>query len=249
MPEAAGPALRVLSYNVRGLRDDLTAMVSLIRSLAPDVVVAQEAPQRFRWRTRCADLAHRIGLVYAGGGLPSLGNLLLVSLRVVVHETWYVQFPLTPGRHMRGAALSRCSVAGTPFVVAGSHLATDPTERPAQAAILAKVLSGLTEPIVLAADVNDTAGSTAWRTLADGRVDAAAAGGREPAPTCPVPLPRERLDVIFVDPRIEVRDCRVVDSPEARRASDHFPIMAELRLPLPAPPALSPADQGHVAVD
>ncbi len=239
MGPTSGPALRVLSYNVHGLRDGVTAMAAVVRSLTPDVVVAQEAPRRFRWRTRCADLARRCGLVYAAGGPPSLGNLIMVSLRVSVHETWSVQYPLTPGRHMRGAVLARCSVAGTPFVVAGTHLATDSNERPAQAAILAEVLSRVAEPVVLAADVNDTAGSTAWHLLANGRLDAAAVdrsaadGGAvdQLARTYPVPFTRERIDAIFVDQRIEVRHCRVVDSVEARRASDHLPILSELRLP------------------
>src|ERR1700712_1183780 len=126
--------LRVLSYNVHGLRDDRAALTGLVRDLEPDVVIVQEAPRRFRWRHKCAALADDFGLVVAAGGLPSLGNLLLVSLRVRVHETWCLRYPLTPGRHLRGAAFAMCSVRGARFMVSGSHLATDPTERPDQAA-------------------------------------------------------------------------------------------------------------------
>jgi len=223
--------LRLLSYNVHGLRDDTTAMTAVVRGLRPDVMVVQEAPRRFRWRTRCADLAHRFGLFYAGGGQPALGNLLLVSMRVKVHETWSVQFPLTPGRHLRGAALARCSIGRIPFVVAGSHLATDPTERPAQAAILAKVLSEVDAPVVLAADLNDTSGSGCWRTLCDGRVDVAAAAGQVDAPSFPATDARVRIDAIFADPSFEVRGYRVVDTPDTRRASDHLPILTDLCLP------------------
>jgi len=229
--QPTGLTLRLLSHNVHGLRGDLGSLAEMVRSLRPDVMVVQEAPRRFRWRTRCADLAHRFGLFYAGGGQPALGNLLLTSLRVRVHETWAVQFPLTPGRHMRGAALARCSVGDVAFVVAGSHLATDPDERPAQAAILAKVLSDVDVPVLLAADLNDTSAGTSWRTLADGRVDVAAAAGQAETPSFPVHAPRERIDAIFADPRFEVRDYRVVDTPQARRASDHFPLLADLYLP------------------
>ena len=38
----------------------------------------------------------------------------------------------------------------------------------------------------------------------------------------------------MVDPRIEVDECHVVDTPEARRASKHLPMVADLRLGVPA---------------
>jgi endonuclease/exonuclease/phosphatase family metal-dependent hydrolase len=232
--QPTGPTLRLLSYNVHGLRDDLGAMTALVRSLDPDVMVIQEGPRRMRWRTRCADLAHRFGLFYVCGGLPALGNLILASMRVRVHDTWCVQFPLTPGKHMRGAALARCSVGAASFVVAGSHLATAPSERPAQAAILAKVLSEVDVPAVLAADLNDTSASAAWRTLVDGRVDVAQVAGHSATPTFPVLAPRQRIDAIFADQRFDVASFRVVDTPEARRASDHFPLLADLDLRTPS---------------
>src|SRR3954471_19771065 len=123
-----------MSYNVHGLSDDRSALIELVRELAPDVLIVQEAPRRFRWRHKCAALADDAGLVFAAGGLPALGNLVLVSLRVRVEETWCLRYPLTPGRHLRGAAFVRGSVRGASFTVSGSHLATDPTERPDQAA-------------------------------------------------------------------------------------------------------------------
>src|SRR5439155_27089952 len=67
------PRLRVLSYNVHGQRDDRAALAAVVRGLAPDVAVIQEAPRRLRWRTRCADLARRLDLVHAGGGAPAVG--------------------------------------------------------------------------------------------------------------------------------------------------------------------------------
>ncbi len=45
-----------------------------------------------------------------------------------------MRFPLTPGRHLRGAAYADCRVGDARFTLAGSHLSTDPAERPAQAA-------------------------------------------------------------------------------------------------------------------
>ena len=126
-------SLRVVTYNVHGLRDDRAALLSVIGELAPDVLILQEAPRRLRWRTRTAHLAHDLGLVYVAGGAPSLGNVILSDLQVRTTGTWAMRYPLTPGRHMRGAAFARCSAGGAPFVVAGSHLSLDPAEQAAQA--------------------------------------------------------------------------------------------------------------------
>jgi endonuclease/exonuclease/phosphatase family metal-dependent hydrolase len=218
--------LRVVSYNVHGLRDDQAALAEVVRELAPDVLVVQEAPRRLRWRTRNAQLAHAVDLVYVTGGAPSLGNVICTDLGVRPHETWDLRYPLTPGRHLRGAAFARCTTGAAPFVLVGSHLATDPQERPGQAEQLKKALSELDPPVILAADVNEPPGGGAWRTLADGLVDAA---GSDASPT--FPATGQRLDVILVDPRITVTGYRVVDSPAARRASDHLPVVADLTLP------------------
>ncbi|MFI5933305.1 endonuclease/exonuclease/phosphatase family protein [Actinoplanes sp. NPDC051494] len=226
----SGVSLRVLSYNVHGLRDDRAALSGLVREIAPDVVIVQEAPRRFRWRTRCAALADSFGMVVAEGGMPALGNLLLVSLRVRVHETWCLRYPLTPGRHLRGAAFARCSVRGARFTVSGSHLATDPAERPTQAALWKESLAGVEGPLVAGGDLNEGPGGGAWRTVADGLTDTAGPGGGSTL-TFPATLPRLRLDGLFVSPGIGVKHYEVVESDAARRASDHLPVLAELTLP------------------
>jgi endonuclease/exonuclease/phosphatase family metal-dependent hydrolase len=187
-------------------------MDEMVRGLAPDVVIVQGAPRRLRWRTRNADLADRFGLVYAGGGEPSLGNVVLVDMRISIRDVRYVQFSPTPGELFRGALVVRCEIAGTGVVVAGSQLASVPEQRHAQAGILSSVLSDVDGLVILGVDVNDGA---AARLLADGRTVAGSAGRA----------------TIIVDPRIEVGECHVVDSPQARRASTHLPMLAALRLP------------------
>jgi len=218
--------LRVLCWNVHGLRDDRPALTGLIRDLAPDVMIVQEAPRRFRWRHRCAALADDAGMVVGSGGLPSLGNLLLVSLRVKVLQEWCLRYPLTPGRHMRGAAFLRGSVRGATFTVSGSHLATDPAERPAQAARWKEELSRLDGPVIAGGDLNEGPGGGAWRTVADGFAESDST-----TLTFPATLPRVRLDAVFTTPDITVDRYRVIDSDQARRASDHLPVCADLLLP------------------
>jgi endonuclease/exonuclease/phosphatase family metal-dependent hydrolase len=232
-PAAGSPAatrLRVVSYNLHSLRDDRRALVATVRDLAPDVLLLQEAPRRLRWRSRCAALARALGLVVATGGRPAAGNLILTDMRVAVRRVWAQRWPVV-GRPVRGAALARCEVARVPFVAVGAHLSTAAGQRPAQARLLRQAVRGLDAPVVLGADVNDLPGSAAWQALTSGMVDAGAAGGGDGAPTFPSARPLRRIDALFVDPRIEVDSYQVVDSPLARRASDHLPVVAELRLP------------------
>jgi endonuclease/exonuclease/phosphatase family metal-dependent hydrolase len=227
-----GRDLRVVSYNIHALRGDRAALTSVVRELAPDILLLQEAPRRFRWRHKCAALAAAFGLVVAAGGMPGRGNLILTDLRVRVEQSWSVWYPLTPGRHLRGAAFARCVVARERFVVAGTHLATDPAERPAQARQLKRVLADLpdNQPVVVAGDLNDEPTGPAWQALADGLVDTAGPDEAGKLLTYSCASPRRRIDAIFVDPRIEVVSCQVLDTPAARRASDHFPVVADLRL-------------------
>ncbi|SDT64336.1 endonuclease/exonuclease/phosphatase family protein [Actinoplanes derwentensis] len=222
----SGVPLRVVSWNVHGLRDDRAALTGLIRELAPDVLVVQEAPRRFRWRQKCARLAAETGLVVAAGGLPSLGNLVLVNLRVRVRRSWCLRYPLTPGRHMRGAVFAEGTVHGARFTVSGSHLATDPAERPSQAAVWKAELDAVKSPLIVAADLNEGPGGGAWRTVEDGLL-----GSPDDVPTFPAAEPRRRIDGLFVSPDVAIERYEILTSDRARAASDHLPIVVDLLLP------------------
>ncbi len=195
--------LRVLSCDLAGLHHT-APLATLVRSLAPDVVVVQHGPRRLRWRTRGAMLANQCGLVVGGGGEPALGNLILVSLRVSVLDTTCVQFPLVPGRAMAGAAMVHGTVRGQPFVVAGTAVTKE-----SDAVIVERVLSEVDVPVVLAASFDH---GPARGILARGRIDAGSAS---------------RTSAIFVSPSVDVKDCREV----AIAGTGKPPIMAALELP------------------
>jgi hypothetical protein len=145
------PRLRLVSCNVGGLR--AAQVAAIVRPLRPDIVVIQQGPWRLRWRTPTANLAAALGLVHAGGGKPSVGNALLVRLRVQIESETPIRFPLVPGRPMRGALISRCRLGESRLVVVGARLADDPDERAAQRAILARTLRGTTDPVVVCGDL------------------------------------------------------------------------------------------------
>ena len=61
-----GVPLRVLSYNVHGLRDDRAALARLVRDLAPDVVIVVRADCAFGI-PRMYAVCERLGLTYTFG--------------------------------------------------------------------------------------------------------------------------------------------------------------------------------------
>ena len=86
-------------------------------------------------------------------------------------------------------------------------------------------------PTIVAGDVNDKPGSATWQALSSRRTDAFAAAGTGSPFTSTAASPHQTIDGIFVDPRITVRAAHVVTHPDAARASDHLPVLAELELP------------------
>ena len=168
------PTLRLLSYNVRSLREDANALVRVIRAAEPDVVCVQEAPQRLRWRSKCAALARRCGLVVVVGGRTAAGNLIMSTLGVDVSATAAERFSEEDRLHPRGAALALLSWQGVSFAVAGTHL--DLLEAPRLRHIrelhrvLDRVVGADRTPAphtIIAADVNDIPGSAAWAALTE----------------------------------------------------------------------------------
>lgn len=228
------PTLRLLSYNIRSMRDDRAALARVIKSAEPDVVCVQEAPRFLRWRSTCAALARTSGLVVVGGGRPAGANLLLSSLRVDVEATADVLFSKDPRRHQRGTAIAVLRLGGARFAVAGTHLDLDAPARlrhvrELHAAVSRHVPAGV--PSIVAGDVNDKPGSAVWTALTDQRPDAFAAAGVGNAFTSTAANPHQTIDGIFVDARIACTQVRVLDQPDVERASDHRPILAVLELP------------------
>lgn len=231
--------VRVLSYNVRSLRDDAAGVAAVIRAAQPDVACIQEAPRFFRWRSRCAQLARESGLLVVTGGRTAGAVLLLASLRMDVVATSQVLLPKRPGLHQRGAALAVLAVGGARFAVATTHLSLDAGDRAEQAAQVAGLLAGLGEPAaVLAGDVNAEPGSPAWAALtAGGLRDCHAEAPWGSAPTFPSRDPTRRIDGIFASPALRVLRCGVPDLPDLpglAAASDHLPVVADLAADVPA---------------
>ncbi|MEU0274573.1 endonuclease/exonuclease/phosphatase family protein [Streptomyces sp. NPDC006307] len=230
--------IRVLSYNIRSMRDDEDALARVIRACRPDVVFVQEAPRFFRWRKHAARLAAKSELVVLTGGATASGPLLLCSLRVTVERTEDVLLPLTPGLHRRGLATAVVRVGGARIGLVGCHLSLSSDERYAQAGMALDRLAALDAPhAIVAGDVNDEPDGSAFRRLAAELQDCWAVrpwGGEH---TWAPGEPRKRIDAVFATKGIEVLGCGVpqglpgVTDADLRAATDHLPVLAALRVP------------------
>ena len=216
-------AVRVVSWNVRSLRDGSAGVARALRSLAPDVALVQEAPRLLLSGLSNRRLARRTGLRRVVGGAPAAGNLLLVSPRVAVVDARAVRLPRRPGLHRRGAVLAALAVDGWRLGVLGTHLDLDPDARLDTASRLRAMLPADPAPVV-AGDVNDEPGSPAWQALSAGLVDL----GRELGPTFPQRGPDRRIDGVFADPALRVVS---VLRPDPGPVSDHLPLVVDLLLP------------------
>src|SRR5262249_3147036 len=114
--------LRLLTYNVRSLRDDAGAVSRGIRAARPDVACIQEAPRFLRWRAKRAALARLARMVIVSGGRYAGANLLLSTLAVDVVATHHVLLSRNRGYHQRGVAMALLRYSGALFGVAGVHL-------------------------------------------------------------------------------------------------------------------------------
>ncbi|MHA3704510.1 endonuclease/exonuclease/phosphatase family protein [Jatrophihabitans sp. YIM 134969] len=227
--------LRVMSYNVRSLRDDPAAIGRVMRDARPDVVIVQEAPRFARWRSHAASIARRAGLVVVTGGRTAAGNLLLCDLKVEVERAEDVL--LSPQRrpdggrlHQRGLALAALRIGGTRFVVGGTHLDLDEAARLRHAdeirGIVQRFAPGL--PSIVGGDTNDRPGSALFAALGDGATDVWAAVGEGDGHTFRATAPDRRIDAVFVSPGIIPVTARVVDSPDVLVGSDHRPLVVDL---------------------
>jgi endonuclease/exonuclease/phosphatase family metal-dependent hydrolase len=242
--------IRVLSYNIRSLRDDTDALARVIRACAPDLVLIQEAPRFFRWRKKLAHLARAADLLILTGGATAAGPALLCSLRAGVERTEDVLLPLTPGLERRGFATAVVRFAGARLGVLSCHLSLQEDERYAQGGMLLDRLAAMgVEHMIAGGDLNERPDGRTFRRLAEHLQDCRAVAPWGGEDTWTPADPYQRIDAIFATPGIEVLGCGVPlplpaspgpeDSPglpgvteaDLRAATDHLPVLAALRVP------------------
>lgn len=240
--------LRILTYNVHGCRGtdgrvDPARVAEVIARCGADIIALQELDVGRR-RSGGIDQARAIAahLNLTSHFHPALhlaeeryGDAILTALPSRVVRAG----PLPSGGEPRGAIWVAVDIGGAELHVINTHFGLRRRERMAQAATILgpgwagdpRCVDGLR---VLLGDFNAVPRSGAYRLLARDLSDAQhMAGGRGRA-TFPSRLPLLRLDHIFVGDGIAAPETVVRADTLARVASDHLPLVATLRIELPA---------------
>ncbi len=236
-------AVRLLSYNVRSLRDDAAAVARVVRGAGPDVLCLQEVPRFRLWRLQRRRLANACGMrIAAGRRACGLAVLTAPHVRRVAREFHL----LTPDRglHRRALAIAVLEADGARLIAASTHLDLEPGARERHVHEILGHLDRARDrhgaPVVLAGDFNEEPGGAAWGVLAGRFRDAYAVAGTGGELTFSARNPNRRIDAVFTDPAIGVDACGVPEEEALARdypiATDHRPVMADLRLDRTAGP-------------
>jgi len=224
--------MRLATYNIHACvgadgHFDPGRTVGVLQQMNADVVALQEVDNHPLGETRLLDYlsAETAMTVFSGPtlqrGTRHYGNALLTRLPTLTLKQ--VDLSL-PRREPRGAIDALLDWNGQNLQVVATHLGLKPGERRQQVRrLLTLYESGRAEICVLLGDLNEW---LLWgRPLRWLRRHFAASPQLR---TYPARFPLFALDRIWVHPRSALTSLAVHDSPLARIASDHLPLMAEL---------------------
>ncbi len=249
-PVTADDSVRVMTYNIHSAyntagRFNIDEIARVIEDSRAEVIALQEIP-RGRLLSGVTDeltlLVDRLGFEHAaffGTTDPTWGNAIISRFPISLVDK--DPLPLVDTPMQRGYLGATIRIGGRSVVVASTHLQhindsavhdQDPEADlyPVHRRQIQVILQawGGAEPAILMGDFNARPG---WlqieELLAAGWVDAWSEAGSGNGFTSNAQDPRYRIDYVFHTPDIEVLDVGVIQS----QASDHFPVVADLRLP------------------
>jgi endonuclease/exonuclease/phosphatase family metal-dependent hydrolase len=236
------PRLRVLTYNVHSCRGtdrrhDPARIADVIAQSSPDVIALQELDVG-RLRTGHVDQANLIAdyLKMEAHFHPALhveeekyGDAILTAL-----PSRLVRAAALPSiGEPRGALWIEIDFAGQKLQIVNTHFGLRPRERLTQAIeLLGEGWLGSDRcrdnPTLFVGDLNAVPRSATYGLLARHMRAPSLAGGRRRAATFPSRFPLVRIDHVFTNEKLAIKEVAVVDSPLARVASDHLPLLATL---------------------
>jgi endonuclease/exonuclease/phosphatase family metal-dependent hydrolase len=252
-PAQARDTVRVMTYNVhrcRGLdrRWSPERIAEVIADCRPDIVALQELDVG-RARSGRVDQAEVIARALGMDVqfFPALrvmeelyGDAILTRWPARLVKTGGLpRMRRVPRLEPRGALWSSITVGGIDLQVINTHLGILARERLRQIeTLLGPDWLGhpdCRDPVVLAGDFNAAPRTRVYRRLSARLADAQRAPCvRRARATFPTRFPTLRIDHVFVSRSIEVLAAATVRTPLARLASDHLPVVVDLRIAVPA---------------
>jgi len=233
--------LRVATYNIhrcRGMdrRVDPSRIVEVLRHIDADVVALQEVVGA---GPEGSGQAEEIGAALGMGWVMAcvrllrqhqFGNVVLSRYPIVHHSQYELSWRTCEPRACQRADIE---LAGGQIVrIYNVHLGTAVLERRYQAGRLASYVHDhrVAPPKIILGDFNEWMRGLATRTLSSlfESVDIAAHLKRRR--TYPGLFPVVHLDHIYYDGRVDVRSVEMPRTRKALMASDHLPLIADLRI-------------------
>ncbi len=241
--------VRLMTYNVHSCsgmdgRVSPRRVARVIRGQMPDIVALQEVDLGRR-RSRAEDqgeiIARELGMhvvfcptvtreeEHYGHALLSMYPIEVVKRARLPHDatSWW--------QEPRSAMWARVIVNGSIINVITTHLGLGPHERvlQVQALLGPDWIGGIpaAEPVLFCGDFNAMPGSAPYKLAAARLRDVqTTVGGHRPLGTFSSIQPLVRLDHIFCSEHFERRKVTVVRNDLTRVASDHLPLVADLRI-------------------
>jgi endonuclease/exonuclease/phosphatase family metal-dependent hydrolase len=242
--------LKIATYNIHGglpawtaqaKRQMVSRIAHVIEELGADIVALQEVPLGGSEAPDVLSQLREASGMFAVEG-PTLdtpkrryGNAVLSRLPIRMARTLDLSFHR---REPRGALDADIECSGRLIRVVATHLGLSASERSTQVRTLLAAFDNSALPVILVGDINE------W--FVRGRALRALVSHfrRAPAPrTFPTFCPVFALDRIWVHPGQWLVDVEVHRSAMARRASDHYPLVARIRMPTDMPYAGSSGEQ------
>jgi endonuclease/exonuclease/phosphatase family metal-dependent hydrolase len=224
--------LRVVAYNVRGFRDGSDRLVRLVGHFEPDILLLNETGGRWRLRR----FGKALGMQVAGD--PWAFPRRRVKDAVLDRRPWWIsehrqnRYEDTPPMYPRGALVADLENGDSRLVSVATNLGLHPLERLHDARELGRLIPQAAAAVV-GGDLNEEPDGKAVGLLSERFGDAWLLGGDADGDTFPADEPTARIDYLFVTRGIAVERVIVPPGPDAREASDHRPLVAELTLPDP----------------
>lgn len=248
--------LRVMTYNVHSCvgmdgKVDVARIARVIARSQPDVVALQELDVG-RERSDGVDQAHQIAqlLEMAVHFHPAIhieeeryGDAILTHLpQRLVKADLLPGLASRPNLEPRGALWVAVEFHGREVQILNTHLGLNSQERQAQIdALLGPDWLGhpdCREPVILCGDFNAIPSSPVCRSLNTYLRDAQqASDGHRPRRTFPGRMPAVRIDHIYIGNGLEATAIDIPGSALVRVASDHLPLVADIKINELASPA------------
>ena len=247
MRNADDDTIRVMTYNIRAClgidrKRSLKRIARVIAHERPDVVALQEVDfnrKRSGNVEQAAEIAEILNMHHQAPhsfreGDGHYGNAVLS--RYPIHLEKHDILPHLDGTEPRSAMRVTVEHQLGEFRLLNTHLSFRRSDRPLQIdALLDPAWIGEQTPFqrtIICGDLNCAPRDKSFRKLVEYLSDTQVETPGRPKTTWPTRRPFRRIDHILISPDLTAADAYIARSTRAKRASDHYPVVADIRITL-----------------